>query len=268
MSEWGDWVIKFLGLPPNVSAHGAEIDNMLAVIHIFMLILGVGWTLFFTVALIRFRKSKHPKAIADKAHSRVSNFIEMGVVIIEAILLIGFGFPLWAQRVAAFPEENKSVLVHAVGEQFAWNLHYPGADGIFGKRDPKLVSPDNPLGLDRNDPAAKDDITTINQLHLPLGKPAIIHISSKDVIHGFTVRQMRVSQDAIPGQNIPMWFVPKVVGNYEIQCTQLCGLGHYRMRAFLTVDTPEDYQKWLAEQAPQVSQKAEAAVNEQKPKVA
>ena len=250
MNQWSDFVIKFLCLPPNMAEHGYAIDNMLAILHIFMLILGIGWTIFFIIALVRFRKSKHPKADADKAHSRVSNFIELGVVVIEAILLIGFAFPLWAQRVASFPDEKDSVLVHAVAEQFAWNLHYPGADGIFGKRDLKLISPDNPLGLDRSDVNATDDIATINQLHLPIDKPAIIHVSSKDVIHGFTVRQMRVSQDAIPGQNIPMWFVPKVVGNYEIQCSQLCGLGHYRMRAFLTIDTAEDYGKWLAENAP------------------
>lgn len=248
--SWSDYVIKFLALPPNMSAHGAAIDNMLAILHIFLLLLGVGWGIFFVIALLRFRKSKHPKAIADKAHSKVSNLIELGVVVIEAILLIGFAFPLWAQRVAAFPPEKDSVLVNAIGEQFAWNLHYPGADGIFGRRDPKLVTPDNPTGLDRTDPHAQDDITTINQLHLPIDKPAIIHISSKDVVHGFTVRQMRVSQDAIPGQNIPVWFVPKVAGNYEIQCSQLCGLGHYRMRAFLTVSTPEDYEKWLAENTP------------------
>lgn len=256
---------KILGLPVDASAHGAAIDNMLAILHLFMLVLGIGWSIFFITALIRFRKSKHPKADADKAHNRVSNMIELGVVVIEGILLIGFAFPLWAQRVAAFPPEKDAILVNAIGEQFAWNIQYPGFDGIFGKRDPKLVSPDNPTGLDRNDPNAKDDITTINQLHLPVNKPAIIHISSKDVIHGFSLRQMRISQDAIPGQNIPVWFVPAKTGNYEIICTQLCGLGHYRMRGFLTVDTPEDYEKWLLEQAPK---KVEASVNEQQSSVA
>ena len=260
-----DWVTKVLGLPVDASTHGAAIDNMLFILHIFMLMLFIGWSIFFVTALYKFRKTKHPKADADKAHGRVSNFIEMGVVFVEAVLLIGFAFPLWAQRVAAFPPEKDSVLVHAIGEQFAWNLHYPGADGIFGRRDPHLVTSDNPTGLDRNDPQAKDDITTINQLYLPVGKPAIIHVSSKDVIHGFSLRQMRISQDAIPGQNIPVWFVPKKPGNYEIICTQLCGLGHYRMRGFLTIVSPDDFQKWLSDQAPK---KAEAIVNEQKPSVA
>lgn len=260
-----EWVVKVLGLPVDASAHGYAIDNMLFILHIFMLLLFIGWSVFFVIALIRFRKSVHPKAVADKAHSRVSNFVELGVVVIEAILLIGFAFPLWAQRVAAFPPESESVRVHTIGEQFAWNIHYPGVDGVFGKREPKLVTPDNPTGLDQNDPNSKDDILTINQLYLPTDKPAIIHISSKDVIHGFSLRQMRISQDAIPGQNIPVWFVPKKTGSYEIICTQLCGLGHYRMRGFLNVVTPEEFSKWLVEQAPK---KAGAPLNGQQPSVA
>ncbi|MBI4397754.1 MAG: hypothetical protein HY586_01340 [Candidatus Omnitrophica bacterium] len=245
-----DWIVKIMGLPQDASAHGAAIDNMLALIHLFMIALAVGWSIFFIVALVRFRKGHHPKADADKAHNRISNFIELGVVLIEGILLFGFAFPLWAQRVAAFPPESESVVVRVIGEQFAWNIHYPGTDGVFGLRDPKWVSPDNPAGLDRTSPNAQDDILTINQLHLPQGKPAIIHITSKDVIHGFSLRQMRVSQDAIPGQNIPVWFVPAKTGKFEIVCTQLCGLGHYRMRGFLTVHTPEEYVAWLAKMAP------------------
>lgn len=251
-----DWVIKLLGLPQNASAHGAELDNMLVLVHLFMFILFLGWSIFFTVALFRFRKSKHPKADTTAAKSRVSNYIEGGVILVEAVLLIGFAFPLWAQRVAAFPSEKESVVVHTVGEQFAWNMHYPGQDGLFGRRDKHLVAPDNPLGLDRTDAQAKDDITTINQLTLPIDKPAIIYISSKDVIHGFSIKQMRVAQDAIPGELIPIWFVPKKTGTYEIQCVQLCGLGHYRMRGFLNAVTPEEFEKWLAEQAPVKSAEA------------
>ena len=98
-----------------------------------------------------------------------------------------------------------------VGEQFAWNIHYPGPDGKFGRTDIKLVSADNPLGLDRTDPNAKDDITTINQLNLPVDRPVLVHLSSKDVIHSFGLYEMRVKQDAIPGMNIPVWFIPNRV---------------------------------------------------------
>ena len=117
------------------------------------------------------------------------------------------------------------------------------------------------MGLDRSDPDAKDDITTVNQLHLPKGKPAIVKLSSKDVIHSFNLTEFRVKQDAIPGVTIPLWFTPTITTDemrqqlgdsefvYEIACAQLCGLGHYKMRGFLTVHTQESFDAWLAEQA-------------------
>jgi cytochrome c oxidase subunit 2 len=239
---------RFLGMPPLASAHASDIDQLLIMIHLFMLVLGVGWALFFAFTLIRFRQSKNAEADYTGVTSSVSKYLEVGVIIVEAILLVGFSFPLWSRRVDAFPPENQSTVVHVVAEQFAWNIHYPGPDGIFGKRDPKLVSAGNPLGLDTSDPNAKDDITTINQMHLPVDKPAIIHITSKDVIHSFGLREMRIMQDAMPGMSIPVWFTPIRKGDYEIPCAQLCGLGHYRMRGFLKVEDEANFNKWLQDQ--------------------
>jgi cytochrome c oxidase subunit 2 len=105
------------------------------------------------------------------------------------------------------------------------------------------------MGLDRTDPDAKDDITTINQLNLPVDRPILVHLSSKDVIHSFGLVEMRVKQDAIPGMDIPVWFIPNKVGEFEIACSQLCGLGHYRMRGFISVKSQADYDSWLAEEA-------------------
>jgi cytochrome c oxidase subunit 2 len=146
------------------------------------------------------------------------------------------------------PPPSESVVVRVVGEQFAWNMQYPGPDGKFGRTDIKLVAPDNPLGLDRSDPAAKDDVTTINQLNLPVGKPIILHLSSKDVIHSFSLPQMRVKQDAVPGMSIPLWFTATETGDWEINCSQLCGLGHYRMRGFYSIKSQADYDAWLKEE--------------------
>jgi cytochrome c oxidase subunit 2 len=164
-----------------------------------------------------------------------------------------FAIPAWAARVDTFPQENQATVVRVVAEQFAWNVQYPGGDGQFGRTKPELMSADNPLGLDKTDPAAKDDITTINQLNLPVGKPVIIHLSSKDVIHSFSLIQMRVKQDIIPGQSIPLWFTPTVTGDWEINCSQLCGLGHYRMRGFYSIKTQEAYDTWLKEQAAELA---------------
>jgi len=240
---------EILGLSPLASANGVEVDNVLGLIHLFMLLLFAGWGIFFLYTLIRFRKSKNPTGDYAGVKSPFSSYVEVGIVIIEAVLLIGFAFPLWSKRVDAFPPAEQSTVVRVIGEQFAWNVHYPGSDGIFGKRDINLVSSGNPLGLDWEDPYAKDDITTINQLHLPVNKTAIIHLSSKDVIHSFTLRNMRVTQDAIPGMSIPVWFKPVKQGQYDIACAQLCGLGHYRMRGFLTIESEGEFNAWLVEQA-------------------
>ena len=148
----------------------------------------------------------------------------------------------------AFPSETEAVVVRVVAEQFAWNVQYPGPDGKFGRTDVNLVAADNPLGLDRRDPAAKDDVTTINQLYLPVDRPVVVHLSSKDVIHSFGLYEMRVKQDAVPGLSIPVWFIPNRIGEYEITCSQLCGLGHFRMRGFVNIQSAADYQKWMADQ--------------------
>jgi cytochrome c oxidase subunit 2 len=123
-------------------------------------------------------------------------------------------------------------------------VHYPGPDGKFGRTDITKVSAENPIGLDRSDPDAKDDITAINQLNVPIDRPVLVHLSSKDVIHSFGLYEMRVKQDAIPGMDIPVWFIPNRLGQYEIACSQLCGLGHYRMRGFINVQTAADFDKW------------------------
>ena len=234
--------------PAQASTHAAEVDHMTILVHWLMLVLFVGWGFFFLFVLFRFRKSANPKASYTGAHGKFAKSTEVAVALIEIGLLIFYAIPAWATRVKAFPAESQAVVVKVVAEQFAWNVQYPGPDGKFGRTDIKLVSADNPLGLDRSDPNAKDDITTINQLNLPVDRPILVHLSSKDVIHSFGLYEMRVKQDAIPGMTIPVWFIPNRVGEYEIACSQLCGLGHFRMRGFITIQSAADYQKWYDDQ--------------------
>jgi cytochrome c oxidase subunit 2 len=240
-------MLQYLGLPVAASAHAGEIDNMLVLVHWLMLVLFVGWGLFFVYALYRFRRGANPKADYAGAHGKLSKGIEILIVVVEMVLLIVYAIPAWARRVT-FPPESQATVVRVVGEQFAWNMHYPGRDGRFGKTDIKLVSAENPLGLDRTDADAKDDLTTINQLNLPVDRPVLVHLSTKDVIHSFGLYEMRVKQDAIPGLSIPVWFTPTRPGEYEIACSQLCGLGHFRMRGFITIQSAADYQKWTEDQ--------------------
>lgn len=257
-----------LNFPPDASLHGPELDKLTAIVHWFMLVLFVGWGLFFLYCLIRFRRKANPVASYAGAKGHFSTYGEAGVVLVEVVLLSVFAVPIWAKRVGILPDKSQAVQVRVVAEQFAWNVHYPGADGLFGRTDAKLVTAGaNPLGLDPNDPAGKDDITTINQLHLPVGKPALIYLTSKDVIHSFYLPVMRVKQDAIPGQVIPVYFTPEMVNPpdatlpgcalkktcWEIACAQLCGVSHAVMRGFLTIESQADFQKWQSDNAPKTT---------------
>ncbi len=259
---------RFLGLPLNASAHGAQLDSLTAIVHWLMLVLFVGWGAFFLFTLVRFRKGRNPVASYEGAKSHFSTYGEAAIALIEAVLLVGFAVPIWAQRVGVVPREDQATVVKVVAQQFAWNVQYPGADGVFGRTDPKFINAEsNPLGIDPDDPHGKDDIVTLNQLHLPVNKPVLIKLSSKDVIHSFFLPYMRVKQDAIPGMVIPIYFTPTMVTPatalfpgcaanhtcWEIACAQLCGPSHYRMRGYYSIDTPADYQKWLNDNAPKVA---------------
>jgi len=238
-------MLNYLGLPVAASTHAGDIDQMIVLVHWLMLILFVGWGAFFVFVLFRFRRSANPTASYVGAKGKIAKSTEIIVAVVEVILLVGYAIPAWAMRVKAFPAEDEAVVVRVVAEQFAWNMHYAGPDGQFGRTDIKLVSADNPLGLDREDANAKDDVATINQLNLPVDRPILVHLSSKDVIHSLGLYEMRVKQDAIPGMDIPVWFIPNRTGEYEIACSQLCGLGHFRMRAFVTVQSADEYRQWM-----------------------
>ena len=252
--NWNEW----LGMPANVATHGAAIDGLIGWIHVFMAILFVGWGAFFVYCLLRFRRSRNPVADYTGVTSPASKYAEIGVALVEAVILVGFSIPLWAARVGELPPESEALVVHVTAEQFAWNIHYAGPDGKFGRTDVKLLDlQSNPLGLDRSDPAGVDDVTTLNQFYLPANRKIIVKLRSKDVIHSFGVPEFRVKQDAIPGLTIPIWFEATVTTaemrsrlgkpefQYEIACAQLCGLGHARMRGFVTVQTAEEFQTWL-----------------------
>jgi cytochrome c oxidase subunit 2 len=251
-------------LPPDVSVHGAKIDQLINVIHWFALALFVGWGAFFVYCLIKYRARPGHTALYAPVKAVATKYIEAFVVIIEVFLLFGLSTPVWLAYKNQAPDEKSAQHIKIVAEQFAWNFHYPGKDGKFGATKPELISADNPMGLDPDDAAGKDDIITVNQLHIPVHKPVTVDVSSKDVIHSFNIPVLRVKQDTIPGQSIPVWFEATQTGHFELACAQLCGLGHYRMRADVLIDSPEDYAKWEAENAPPPAEAPAAATPEQK----
>ena len=260
-----------LGLPPAASSYAHEIDFGLWLIHAAMIGIFVLWGIFFTYLLIRYRRregvpaerdehetparisvpdslSKFPFAQLLYRHQGTLRSLlpDIVVMLFELALIIFYALPVWSRIKIQVPDGPDTVRLSVVAEQFGWDVHYPGPDKKLGPRKAALVHFNNPIGLDRSDPTAADDVVVANELHLPVGKDAVILLSSKDVIHSFFVPEFRIKQDAVPGMEIPVWVRPTVLGHYELGCAQLCGFGHALMRGDVYVDTPEDYEKWLA----------------------
>ena len=171
---------EFLGLPIQASAHAAEIDEMIVIVHWRMAVRFVGWGSFYVYTLIRFRESANPKADYTGITSHTSSYLEIAVAVVEAVILVGFAIPAWANRVNDIPPDEEATVVHVIAKQFEWHSHYAGTDGRFGRRDISQITPTNAIGLDRSDPNGVDDIVSINQMNVPVDKPVIIYLSSLD----------------------------------------------------------------------------------------
>lgn len=246
---------KLLSLPVLASEHGRDVDVFIIYIHALMVALFVIWMTYFVYVLWRFRARRNPKANYKGVQTHASTYLEVGVAVVETVLLLGFAVPLWAKMVDQPPDEADANVVRVMAQQFQWNFMYPGPDKRFGRQNIELVSPDNLFGRDLNDPAGKDDFETVNDLRVPLGEPTIFQVSSLDVVHSFKIIALRVCQDAIPGISVPTWCVPLEEGRYQINCAQLCGAGHSVMtQGFLTVQSPEDFRVWIAEQSAKKTQ--------------
>lgn len=243
-----EWINKIIGMHEVASNHGHVGNHMLGLIHWFMAVLFVGWTIFLFVILFKFRSKKNPKASYEGMTSHFSTHVEIGVVIVEVVLLLGFAFPLWATRAdaKARPIGDEVVNLRAVGEQYRWTFHYAGADNLVGLTSSSRYSGANPVGLVAEDPNAADDFVSINRLVIPVGRPVVIQVTSKDVIHGLAIVPMFSQQDAIPGSEIPMWFVPEKEGEWDIVCAQLCGAGHAQMVSKVVAMKSEEFDAWYA----------------------
>jgi cytochrome c oxidase subunit 2 len=238
-------------LPPVASEHGPAVDLLIGSVHGLVLVLAVGFLTFFIVCLVRFNRRAHPAATYRSVSPRIAWAVIGAIAVIELIELFAIAIPLGAARVRDVPPAAQATTIRVVAEQFAWNVHYPGPDGVFGRTEVRLITPEDPLGIDRRDPAAKDDFTTLNELNFPVGRPVVIHLTSKDVVHSLSLPQMRVKQDAIPGMMVTVWFVPTRTTDgapWEINCSQLCGLAHYRMRAVYRSMPQREYDEWARTQ--------------------
>jgi len=241
------FIAKPFWFPKLTSVHGAEIDG---VFNAVLIVTGIAFVitqglLGYFVARYGSRGSEH----ADYWHDnpKAEFFLLTGTAII-LVILVFMGQRVWLKYYFSGLPEN-ALTVQVTGQQFQWNFHYAGADGKFGKTDLRLVGPTNFIGLDENDPDAKDDIVTIGDMHIPMNKPIIVRLRSKDVIHSFFLPNFRVKQDAVPGLSIEVPFTPDTAGSWEIACAELCGNNHFKMKGKITVDASDaDFEKWMKEQ--------------------
>ena len=246
-----DFIRSFIEsyLPPNYSAHGYHVDNLIVWTHYLMFVLFVGWGVYFINTLFKFKSSNNSKADYKGVTSHYSTYIEGGVILFEAFLIFALALPKWqdlklniekpnAIPIAAsvidlrndflniegveqddintfFPanEINKDKqVIHVIAQAFNYNVHYPGPDGKFGPRHRHLVDDGEGeyIGLDWSHPDSKDDIVLLDELILEVGKPVLIYLTSKDVIDSFFLPEFRVKQDAIPGQRVAIFFTPEI----------------------------------------------------------
>jgi cytochrome c oxidase subunit 2 len=252
---------KTLFVQGSASVEGEQIDKML---YITIAITGV--VFIITQILLFWFSFKYQEKDGKKAfffpHNTKLELLWTTVPAIFLTVLVVFGLINWFKMTGDAPKN--STLIEITGHQFAWEIRYPGKDGVLGKKNYKLYNQPsgNILGVDFQDPASLDDIHTTD-MHIPVGTPVKLVINSMDVIHDVGLSHFRMKMDAVPGIPTTLWFTPQYTtaqmrvrtGNanfvYEISCDQMCGKGHFSMKGTIIVDTPEDYKKWMDSQKPE-----------------
>jgi cytochrome c oxidase subunit 2 len=243
----GVWYGARPWLPLVASRHGAGIDAML------IYLLFAAGSLFFighlTLGYLVWRAARRQRVTHRLAEPKtewmLSASLGLLVVTVGEVGVLAIGIPVWNEYFVARPPED-AIFIEVTGQQFMWNVRYPGADGVLGRTDLGLVSEaDNPLGVDRADAAAADDIVELNEIAVQVDRPVRIRLRSKDMIHSLFLPHLRVKQDAVPGMTPEIVFVPTREGDFEIACAELCGLGHYRMQGILRVLSEDGFRQWL-----------------------
>ena len=245
-------------LPRNVNMFGHEIDF---IFYLILWLTGVTAVAVFSVMIyfiVKYRARPGVPAI----HSHGNNTLEVIWTTIPVFIFLAlaiYGNEQWTQMRLRTPPAD-ALPVAVVGEQFGWNVRYPGADGKLAKMVASKVGKDNPFGVDPADPDGMDDFTTYNDIVFPLNRPVRLYLSSKDVIHAFYVPEFRLYQDMVPGRVYDfVWLKAEATGNFQLACNQLCGQGHYKMFGKLAVVGESDYQAWAKSKAPAPTASAEKA---------
>jgi cytochrome c oxidase subunit 2 len=248
------FAIKKWWMPAVAAAHGAAIDRQMFHTYIAMGVVFLAAQLALGWCVWKYRD----RIGAGKVHySHGSTRLEVLWTAATAVLFLGLAFAgvdTWAE--ARFQGAGPGAMkVEVSALQFAWYFRYPGPDGAFARTRPDLQNAEegNAVGIDDTDPAAKDDVVT-GTLFLPVNREVEITLRAQDVIHSLFIPAMRYKQDAVPGLLIRTHFTPTQTGDYEMACAELCGLGHYKMKAMLRVVSQQEFDQWLAQQVAEKQQ--------------
>ncbi|WP_127599258.1 cytochrome c oxidase subunit II [Nitratireductor alexandrii] len=229
-----------------IASNWGYIDTTLVITFWITGVVFAAVVLFMAYCVFRFRHKEGRKADYEPESRKLETWLTVATALGVAVMLAP-GLFVWYQFVTV-PDDAAEVEV--VGQQWQWSFRLPGADGKLGTSNSRLVSFDNPLGVNPDDPNGQDDVVVeAGDLHLPIGKPVKMLLRSIDVLHDFYVPEFRAKMDMVPGTVTYFWFTPTRTGTFDVLCAELCGTGHGYMRGTVIIDTQEDYQVWLQEQS-------------------
>jgi cytochrome c oxidase subunit 2 len=228
-----------------IASNWSYIDDTLLITFAITGLVFVAVGSFMAYCVFRFRHKPGNQAAYEPENRRLEIWLAV-VTSVGVAAMLAPGLVVWNQFITVPADAHQ---IEVVAQQWQWSFRMPGADGRLGKSDTREVSPENPLGLNKNDTAGLDDVIVEGgELHLPIGKPVKVLLRSIDVLHDFYVPEFRAKMDMIPGMVTYFWFTPTRTGTFEILCAELCGVGHSQMRGTVMIDEEVAYQAWLAEQ--------------------
>ncbi len=217
-------------------------------VHVTFWVTGIVFVavnLFLAYAVIRYRHRKNNKAHYEPENKKLEWWLTIGTSVGIAAMLAP-GLAVWAKFVTV---PDGASVVEVLGQQWSWSYRFPGDDGELGRTDPRLITLDNPFGMNPDDPVGQDDVLVASpELHLPINQPVKLLLRAKDVNHQYAVPQFRVKMDMVPGMVTYFWFTPTRTGQFDALCEQLCGVAHFAMRGRVVVDEQETFETWLAQQ--------------------
>ena len=226
-----------------IASNWGTIDDTISLTFWVTGIVFVAVNLFMAYCVMRFRHRTDKRAAYEPENKKLEAWL-IGLTTVGVAAMLAPGLAVWAEFVTV-PED--ATVIEAVGQQWSWSYRFPGKDGKLGVVESRFVSDKNPFGMNPDDPNGQDDILIASpELHLPIGKPVKVLLRSKDVLHNFSVAQIRVKMDLVPGLVTYVWFIPTRTGNFDLLCEELCGIAHFTMRGKLIVEEERAFQTWLS----------------------